>query len=104
MANVKSCKLEATWDSFGRPRKVRGPAYRMIKLPVGAKDKHGDTITKYTPDWARIDYELLAPCITMQSPRQSGHEIEGRVKIRGKSYSAFTSGGDDGRIIVRTKK
>ena len=97
------CKLEVAWDSFGRPSRIRGPAYRMVELPVGAEGRYGK-VTKYTPSWARIDYELLSACITMQSPKQSGHEIEGRVKIHNKSYSAFTSGGDDGMIIVRTRR
>ena len=102
--------LHVEWDRMGRgPRVVRGPAWRLIELPVGAKDKHGDVIGEFTPSWARIGYEKVADSATMLNPRQSGHEIEGRVRIRGKSYSAFTSGGDnpdggDGMIIVRTSK
>jgi len=99
-----SCKLDVKWDMMGRIRQVRGPAYRLTTLPVGAKDKYGDVITKYTPDWARIGYEKMADCVSMDRAHQSGHEIEGSVRIRGKRYSAFTSGGDDGRIIVRTGK
>jgi hypothetical protein len=88
---------------------VSGPAWRLIELPVGARDKHGDVITQYTPDWARIGYEKVSDRVTLERARQSGHEIEGRVRIRGKSYSAFTSGGEnpdggDGMIIVRSKR
>ncbi len=78
---------------WGRLLKVRGPAYRMVQP---------------TSDWARIIYEKIADDVLLERPRQSGHEIEGRVRIRGKSYSAFTSGGEnpdggDGMIIVRMK-
>lgn len=101
-----SCKLDVKWDMMGRIVKVRGPAYRMIELPIGAKGGAGGggEITKYTPDWARIGYEKMSDCVSMDRARQSGHEIEGSVKIKGKRYSAFTSGGDDARIIVRTRK
>lgn len=106
--NPSSRDLLVQWDNFGRPRVVRGPVWRMITLPIGVRDKHGDVITKYTPDWARIGYVKVSDSATMRSPRQSGHEIEGRVTIKGKSYSAFTSGGEnpdggDGMIIVRTR-
>lgn len=99
--------LEVSWNSWGKPH-VRGPVYRMIELPVGAVGKYGQPITKYTSDWARVDYELVSPKATMLNPRQSGHEIEGRVRIRGKSYSAFTDGGENpqggkGMIIVRDR-
>lgn len=101
--------LEVEWGRYGGPLKVRGPAWKLIRLPVGAKNKHGDEITQYTPDWARIGYEKVADAVTLERPRQSGHEIEGRVRIGGKSHSAFTSGGEnpdggDGMIIVRSKQ
>jgi hypothetical protein len=100
--------LEVQSDNWGL-QGVAGPVYRMVTLAVGAKDKHGDTITVFTPDWARISYVKISDHATMQNPRQSGHEIEGRVKIGGKSYSAFTSGGENpdggnGMIIVRWKR
>lgn len=102
--------LVVTSDRMGMGRllKVRGPAYRMVQLPEGARTKFGDLITKHTSDWARIGYEKVADEVTLERPRQSGHEIEGRVRIRGKSYSAFTSGGEnpdggDGMIIVRMR-
>jgi hypothetical protein len=92
-------------DSFGRFLEVRAPAVRLVKLPVGARDKHGDPITKYTPDWARLSEEKIADNVRLESPRQSGHEIEGHVRIGGKRYSAFTSGGpDDFVIVVRSYK
>lgn len=99
--------LYVAWSPFGEPSRVSGPAYKMIELPVGAQGKYGE-ITKYTSDWARIGYVKMAGYVTMDRPRQSGHEIEGRVRIKGKSYSAFTSGGEnpdggDGMIVVRSK-
>ena len=100
---MKTCKLEATWDMMGRVRRVRGPAFESFELPVGAPSPYGGVSTKYTSDWARRGYRKLVDCVTMERPRQSGHEIEGYVRIRGKRYSAFTSGGDDGKIIVRRR-
>ncbi len=50
--------LTVETDHFGRFISVRGPAYRMITLPVGAEGKYG-TITKFTSDWARIGYEKV---------------------------------------------
>jgi hypothetical protein len=104
----KVCLLKVDWDSHGGrgPRHVEGPAFRLVQLPVGAEGKYGP-ITKYTSDWARVGYEKVADCAVLERPRQSGHEIEGRVRIRGRSYSAFTSGGssdDPGMIIVRSKR
>jgi hypothetical protein len=90
--------LKVEWDLYGNVRSVRGPAYRMVTLPVGAMGKYGP-ITEYTSEWARLDNEKIADSVTMIRPRQSGHEIEGRVKIGGKTYSAFTSA--DFGIIVR---
>ncbi len=99
--------LEVAWGAgaHGAPWRVQGPAWRMTKLPVGAMGKHG-VITEFTSDWARVGYEKVADFVTMICPRQSGHEIEGRVKIKGKTHSAFTSGGENpdggrGMIIVR---
>jgi hypothetical protein len=102
---MRSLKVE--WSNFG-PARVQGPAYKLIELPVGAEGKYGP-ITQYTSSWARLSYEKLSDQVTLQRPRQSGHEIEGRVTIRGKNYSAFTSGGEnpeggEGMIVVRTKK
>lgn len=106
-SNRRAPDLQVESDAYGRLQRVSGPVYRMVKLPVGAEGKYGP-ITKYTSDWARIGYEKVSDHATMQSPRQSGHEIEGRVRIRGKSYSAFTSGGEnpdggDGMIIIRDR-
>ena len=94
------CKLEIKSDSMSRLLRVRGPVYRLITLPVGATGRHGP-ISQYTSDWARIDYELMSPCSTMERPRQSGHAIEGYVKIGGKRYSAFAEGD---MIIARARK
>jgi len=85
---------------------IRGPAWQLITLSVGDKDKFGDVITKYTPDWARIGYRKLADNVEMFDVRDAGHEYEGKVRIGGRTYSAFTSGGEnpdggDGMIIVR---
>jgi hypothetical protein len=92
-------------DHFGRPIEVRAPAVRLIKLPVGAKDKFGDPITKYTSDWARWAHEKIADSLRLEGARYSGHDIEGHVRIKGKRYSAFASGGpDDFVIIVRDKR
>jgi hypothetical protein len=91
-------------DSFGRLLEVRGPAVRLVKLPVGAEGKHG-SITKYTPDWARISEEKIADNVRLEGARQAGHAIEGYVRIGGKRYSAFADGGpDDFVIIVRNYK
>jgi hypothetical protein len=97
-----------TRGPFDLPSSFVGPAYRMIELPVGAMGKYGE-ITKYTSDWARIGYEKLADRVTLTNVRDAGHEYEGRVKIGGRSYSAFTSGGENpdggqGMIIVRMPK
>ena len=99
--------LEVENARFGNGLRVVGPAWRMIELPVGAEGEHGP-ITKYTPDWARVGYVKVSDRTTLQNPRQSGHEIEGRVTIKGKSYSAFTSGSENpdggrGMIIVRSR-
>jgi len=99
---MSSCKLDVKWGMMGNILKVRGPAFRLVELPVGAEGKYGP-ITKYTSDWARLITEKVADCVTMERPRQSGHEIEGYVRIKGKRYSAFTSGGD-GEIIIRDRK
>lgn len=98
--------LAVSWF-MGNPRSIHGPVYRMKTLPVGATGTYGK-ITKYTSDWARVAYERLG-CATMLNPRQSGHEIEGRVELDGRILSAFTSGGDNphggtGMIIVRDRK
>jgi hypothetical protein len=102
MANLK-----VRW-AFGGVTQVVGPVWRMTELPVGAMGKHGE-ITKYTSDWARIGYEKMSERSTMNNPRESGHEIEGRVTIKGKTYSAFTDGGTNpdggsGMIIVRRSR
>ena len=86
--------------------RIHGPAWQLITLSVGDKDKFGDVITKYTPDWARIGYKKLADEVVMFGVRDAGHEYEGKVRIGGRVYSAFTSGGEnpdggDGMIIVR---
>lgn len=102
--------LEVEFPRLGNRRfRVVGPAWRLTHLAVGDRDKYGDTITKHTPDWARVGYEKVADRVTMLSPRESGHEIEGRVRIKGKTYAAFTDGGENpdggrGMIIVRQKK
>lgn len=98
------CPLEVKWNQMGVPTSVKGGIFRMVKQPVGALDKRGDKITKYTPDWARFRYELLKPCGRMEGARSGGHELEGRVRLRGKTYSAFTSGEGAGMIIVRSRK
>jgi hypothetical protein len=47
----------------------------------------------------------ISACATLQRPRADGHDYEGRVTIKGKSYSAFTSGGvDDFVIVARSRK
>lgn len=99
---AKACKLEATWDMMGRVRRVRGPVFESFVVPDGAPGPYG-TVSKYDSGWSRREYRKIADCVTMERPRQSGHEIEGYVWIRGKRYSAFTSGGDDGKIIVRRR-
>lgn len=92
-------------SSFGGVREVRGPAVHLVQLPVGAKDKHGDPITRHTPDWARLSQEKIADDVRLEGARESGHDIEGHVRIKGKRYSAFTSGGpDDFVIVVRNYK
>ncbi len=91
-------------DNFGRLIEVRAPAVRLVKLPVGARDKYGDPITQYTPDAARLVHEKIANSLRLEGARYSGHDIEGHVRIKGKRYSAFTSGGpDDFIIVVRDK-
>ena len=106
---MEKCRdLKVVWGMMGGARSVRGPAWRLTELPVGAMGKYGE-ITKYTSDWARVGYEKMADCVTLRNLRESGHEIEGRVTIKGKTYSAFTSGGEnpdggDGMIVVRTRK
>ncbi len=91
-------------DNFGH-LEVRGPAVRLVKLPVGAKDKHGDPITRHTPDWARVSEEKIADDVRLEGARQAGHAIEGYVRIGGKRYSAFADGGpDDFVIVVRNYK
>ncbi len=90
------------------PTSFVGPAYRMVELPVGAEGKHG-TITEYTPDWARISYVKVADRAVLERVRDAGHEYDGSVRIKGKRYSAFTSGGENpdggnGCIIVRDRK
>jgi len=91
-------------DNFGRPIEVRAPAVRLVKLPVGARDKYGDSITEYTPDWARLAHEKIADSVRLEGARYAGHDIEGHVRIKGKRYSAFASGGpDDFVIVVRDK-
>ena len=87
-------------DNFGRLIEVRAPAVRLVKLPVGARDKHGDPITEYTPDGARLSREKITDSVRLEGARYSGHDIEGHVRIRGKRYSAFTSGGPDDFVIV----
>lgn len=92
-------------DGMGRLLEVRGPAVRLVKLPVGAKTKYGDLITKYSPDWARLSEEKIVDNVLLENPRESGHDIEGHVRIGSKRYSAFTSGGpDDFVIVVRNYK
>jgi hypothetical protein len=82
--------LEVEWSRWGAgPVKVVGPAWRLIKS-----------------DGRVTGYEKVSGRVTLSRPRQSGHEIEGYVSIRGKRHSAFTSGGTnpdggDGMIIVR---
>ena len=91
-------------DNFGRLIEVRAPAVRLVKLPVGAMGKHGP-ITAHTPDWARVEEERIADSVRLEGARESGHDIEGHVRIKGKRYSAFASGGpDDFVIVVRDKK
>jgi hypothetical protein len=95
------CPFVVKWDNFGRILLVRGPAYKLFRLPVGAvHPEHGWTITAFSPDWSHISEELVWPCVTMERARQSGHEIEGTVRIRGRRYSAFTGGN---KIIVRMR-
>lgn len=89
--------------------RVHGPAWELVTLKVGDVDEHGHVINQYTPQWARIGHAKIADDLELISPKQSGHELEGHVRIRGKRYSAFTDGGtnpDGGRgmIIVRTKR
>jgi len=102
MASAPS-ELVVEWSQMGGPRKVTGPAYRMIELPFGAErwapSIHGGEYS------SRYGYELMADHVTMLRPRKSGHEIEGRVKLNGKSYSAYTSapsGSEPGMILLRT--
>lgn len=87
-------------DDWGRWIEVRAPAVRLVKRRVGETDKHGDLITKFTPEWARLVQEKIADSVRMERPRQSGHEIEGHVRLGGRRYSAFTSGGEDDFVIV----
>jgi hypothetical protein len=87
-------------DNFGRLIEVRAPAVRLVKLPVGARDKYGDPITKYTPDWARLAHEKIADSARLEDARYSGHDIEGHVRIKGKRYSAFASGSPEDFVIV----
>lgn len=87
-------------SNFGNVLEVRGPAVRIVTLPVGSKDKHGDLITKYTPDWARLWQEKIADDVKLEGARYSGHDIEGHVRIKGKRYSAFSSGSPDDFVIV----
>lgn len=103
---VAPCEFAVRWDDYSNVILVRGPAYRLIRLAVGEEGRYG-TIYEYTPDWARIGYELVSPCVTMERARQDGHEIEGYVRIRGKRYSAFTAGGsgnEPGMIVVRSRQ
>lgn len=99
---TNACKLDVTWDTASNPRRVRGPVFRLVDLPEGAEGEHG-RITRFTPEYGRLHMELVSPCATMSRPRQSGHEIEGRVKIRGKAYSAFTDG-EAQAIIIRDRR
>lgn len=86
-------------DSLGRPI-VRGPAVHLVQLPVGAMDKYGNPITRHTPDWARLANEKIKDSVRLEGAQFSGHDIEGHVRIKGKRYSAFTSGGPDDFVIV----
>lgn len=97
----RSRGTRASYDrtAFGRLQEVRAPAVRLVKLPVGAEGKHGP-ITKYTPEWARLSEEKIADNVRLEGARQSGHDIEGHVRLGGKRYSAFTSGGSDDFVIV----
>ena len=86
------------------PTSFVGPAYRMVALPPG-------TLTEYIPSKTvgRIDYVKVADRAVLERVRESGHEYEGSVRIKGKRYSAFTSGGENpdggnGCIIVRNRK
>lgn len=91
-------------SDFGRLLEVRAPAVYLSELPVGAEGKHGP-ITKHTPDWARVSEKKIADNVRLEGARQSGHDIEGHVRLGGKRYSAFTSGGpDDFVIVVRNYK
>lgn len=87
-------------DNFGRLLEVRAPAVRSVLLPVGAVDEHGDPITRHTPEWARRSTEPIADEVLLENARSSGHDIEGTVRMGGKRYSAFTSGGADDFVIV----
>lgn len=93
---------------FYGPTSFVGPAYRMVELPIGAEGKYGP-ITEYTSDWARVSYVKVADHATLENAREAGHEYDGSVRIKGKRYSAFTSGGENpdggnGCIIVRDRK
>lgn len=91
--------------SLGGLREVRGPAVHLVKLGIGEPDKYGDAITKYTPDWARLSQQKISDDVLLEGAHESGHDIEGHVRIKGKRYSAFTSGGpDDFVIVVRNYK
>ena len=85
--------LKVSW-SLGKPKTVVGPVWKMVDLPE-RNDEH--------------TYVKMSPRLTMRNPRQSGHEIEGTIVLKGKRYSAFTSGGtnpDGGRgmIILRAER
>lgn len=65
-------------DPLGRIVEVRGPAEAM----VGGR------------------YEPVAESVRLERAHESGHDLEGSVRVRGRRYSAFTSGGPDDFVIV----
>lgn len=85
-------------DNFGRLL-VRGPAVHAVELPIGAEGEYGP-ITEHTPDWSRRAYQKIHDNIRLEGARESGHDIEGHVRLNGKRYSAFTSGGPEDFVIV----
>lgn len=73
------------------------PPNALWNVPAG-DDKRGDMETR--PPWGVIvRYRALAVDLSgrvygwrsLESPHESGYQLEGRVKVGGKRYRAFTS-------------
>jgi len=90
-------------DNFGRPIEVRAPAVHLVKLLSEARDKYGDSITEYTPDWARLEHEEVDEQRPAGGARYSGMTLKDMSASRGKRYLPSPVAPDDFVIVVRDK-